>query len=135
MSGRSYQEKRSGEACVHVVPGPSGAGPCGRLAVTDYYDHNNKRYPKCALHAPPRDMTPGELEVIEAAKAWRAGASVHRLAAALDALPKPEPTLVERLREAAETAHPEHKAQLMREAADEIEHLAKLLSEEGAVVR
>lgn len=67
-------------------------------------------YPSC-LETPARSMTPEEREVIEAAKALRrafpernwdvsrlAFPEAARFCAAVDALPKPRPTLVERLR-------------------------------------
>ena len=84
-------------------------------------------------------MTPEEFEVIEAAKAWAAdmgefavtrglplARESRRLIAAVDALPKPAPSLVERIRSHGDDAR--HRgcsaeAALLREAADELERL------------
>lgn len=79
-------------------------------------------------------MTPEEREVIEAAKALRrafpernwdvsrlAFPEAARFCAAIDALPKPPPTLVKRLRTYCDKRS--MLGEMMHEAADEIERL------------
>lgn len=87
---------------------------------------------------PPDRLAPEEREVIEAAKAlcacwkgtdwtislasWRP--IVERIRRAVDALPKPEPSLTERLRnQASIDVELENIDALLREAADELERL------------
>lgn len=136
-------------------------GPCGARpgadpafrAITCEFEVFHDGWHRCAATSwqneiarrdPP--ITPEERKVIEAAKALRlafpykdwhvsrlAFPESERFCAAVDALPKPPPSLVERLRTFSKNVElapsiqggPSVLVEVLREAADELERLAK----------
>lgn len=130
---KTYQERHPGELCsdrVRDIPGVA-SHRCRNLAVDEVHGPMGS-WPRCAEHMPPGPMTPEEREVIEAAKEWcKRGGSDYtanvQLRRAVDALPKPSPPLVERLRAwaAGSAGDDDGITEDLLEAAAALERLAK----------
>lgn len=127
MNGRTYQEAHPGEKCTEEVAMVRGFAPCGKLAI----GLQHGAWPRCAEHM-PRVMSPEEAEVVEAAKAWAkkdewrttTREMDQRLRHAVDALPKPAPSLANRLRALFAKDVVRDKEEIIAtiaEAADELE--------------